>query len=239
LFRLVGIGAIASYVVYLYFTYFNSEQFTRYPPEIANSLRRALYFTNIEPDSKQAFKYYKRALEQCTELGLDPFSDEVLGIRIQVAAWLEKIGNHANAIEVLAQLVDDCKKWQDKFEQALADGSVPKSGVVLVTVPDTSDDAGDGKEEDGKGREIELENLWHRRTRLLAKAIGASVKIGKLHANEHVREPEESHARLTWAVETALKESARRQKEGEKEVEGPWISQEEIGGALEGKSPIP
>jgi hypothetical protein len=88
---------------------------------------------------------------------------------------------------------------------------------------------------EGEEGEVELENLWRRRTRLLAKAVGASVKLGELHADEHILEPEESQARLSWAVETALKELARRTKEGEKEVEGAWMSREEIGGALEGK----
>ena len=230
----MAIGAVAGYVIYLYFNYFNAEQFTKFPPPIANSLRRALYYTNIKPDSNQALKYYKQALEQCTELGLDPFSDEVLGIRIQVSFWLEKIGNQRNAIFVLSQLVDDCLKWNAKFEQALADGTAPKSGVVPVPARE-DDEPKDGKG-DGEEREVELENLWRRRTRLLVKAIQASVKLGELHADEHIMEPEISQARLSWAVETALKELARRTAEGEKEVEGPWMSKEELGGALEGKT---
>jgi hypothetical protein len=79
------------------------------------------------------------------------------------------------------------------------------------------------------------ENLWRKRARLLAKVVGTNVKLGELNADEHVMRPEESQKRLTWAVETALKELKRRHDEGVKEHEGPWMSAAEIGGALECK----
>lgn len=86
--RLVGSAGVIGYVVYMYFTYYYAEQFTKYPPAIAKSLRRALYYSNYQEDQKLALKYYKLAIEQCNEHGLDPFSDEVVGIKIQLAAWL-------------------------------------------------------------------------------------------------------------------------------------------------------
>ncbi|PKS07574.1 hypothetical protein jhhlp_006178 [Lomentospora prolificans] len=230
-----GISGVVAYTVYLYFNYFNASQFTRFPKPIAKSLRRALYYTNIKPDPKLAQKYYKRALEQCNELGLDPFSDEVLGIRIQTAAWLEGIGNYNGAITVLGGIVNDCLRWVDVMEKSIADGSMPKDGKVPVPKPTpdqqgtTSSDKPSEKPED----EYIPENLWRKRSRLLAKAVGTSVKLGELNADEHVMQSEESQSRLTWAVETALREFKRRSDEGEKEDEGPWMSASEIGGALE------
>ncbi|MBE3042565.1 hypothetical protein IMZ48_08305, partial [Candidatus Bathyarchaeota archaeon] len=106
-----GVTSIAVYTVYLYFAYFQDSQFTRFPTAVAKTLRRALYYTNIKPDNKLAHKYYKRALEQCNDHGLDPFSDDVLGIRIQIAAWLEKIGNFEGALTVLDGIAKDCMRW--------------------------------------------------------------------------------------------------------------------------------
>ena len=82
-----------------------------FPEKVANKLRRALYYTNQDPDPKQALRYYKEALALCEEEGLDPFSDEVIGVKIQIAAFLEGIWNHATAAKILEQLLADCKKW--------------------------------------------------------------------------------------------------------------------------------
>ncbi|GKT68109.1 TPR domain-containing protein [Colletotrichum tofieldiae] len=227
---LTGLAGVSIYIVKLYFDYFMARQFTKYPKPIAKSLRRALYYTNISPDPNLARKYYKQALEQCNELQLDPFSDDVLGIRIQTAAWLEKIGNYQGAITVLDSVLRDCLKWVEWMEKSIADGTVDKSGkppaVEVLSEAQRPTVAEDGEEK-------VAENLWHKRTRLLAKAVGTSTKLGALYSDEHVMEPENAQARLTWAVETALRESGRRHKEGVKKEEGSWMSPEEIGGAME------
>ncbi|KAJ0307080.1 hypothetical protein COL516b_004312 [Colletotrichum fioriniae] len=207
-----------------------ARQFTKYPKPVAKSLRRALYYTNISPDPNLARKYYKQALEQCNELQLDPFSDDVLGIRIQTAAWLEKIENYQGAITVLDSVLRDCLKWVEWMENSIADGTVDKSGKPPAAKP-TSENQRLAVPENGEEKAVE--NLWHKRTRLLAKAVGTSTKLGALYSDEHVMEPENSLARLTWAVETALTESKRRHKEGIKKDEGSWMSPEEIGGAME------
>ncbi|SPN97291.1 uncharacterized protein DNG_00805 [Cephalotrichum gorgonifer] len=232
LIALAGVTGVALYTVYLYFFYFYDTQFTRFPPDVAKSLRRALYYTNIKPDPKLAHKYYMRSLEQCNQNQLDPFSDDVLGIRIQVAAWLEKIGNFDGAITVLNGIAKDCLRWVETMEKGIAEGTVPLSGKIPVPKPDPAEQRA-GEAPGAQGEEILPENLWRKRTRLLTKAVGTNVKLGELNASEYVMEPEESQARLTWAVETALKELKRRHDEGVKEDEGPWMSAAEIGGALE------
>ncbi|RWA07756.1 hypothetical protein EKO27_g7353 [Xylaria grammica] len=226
---LCACGAVSVYALFAYFNYFQSEQFTRFPPEIAKSLRRALYYTNYAPDPKLALKYYRLALEQCAAAKLDPFSDEVLGVRIQLAAWLEKIGNFQNSIEVLEVLLQDCKKWVEVMEKSVRDGLVDKSGRLIgaaVTQPNTA------KEGDESSVQ-ELENLWAKRTRVLGKSVGISVKLGELYADDHVLQGDVAGEHLVWAVETVLKELQRRQVEGVKEGEGDWMTPEQIGGALE------
>ncbi|KAI1364917.1 TPR domain-containing protein [Xylaria arbuscula] len=219
---------VAVYVVYAYFNYFQSQQFTRFPPEIAKSLRRALYYTNYSPDPKLALKYYTLALEQCTAAGLDPFSDEVIGVRIQLAAWLEKIGKYQNSIEVLEALLRDCKKWVEKMEQSVQEGLVDKSGRLIgAAAPKPEAPKGDD------GDVEQPENLWAKRTRVLGRSVGISVKLGELYADEHVLQGDSAGEHLVWSVETVLKELQRRQVEGVKEGEGDWMSPEQIGGALE------
>ncbi|KAI1211792.1 uncharacterized protein F4807DRAFT_402894 [Annulohypoxylon truncatum] len=219
------------YVVYAYFNYFQSEQFTRFPPEIAKSLRRALYYSNYSPDPKLALKYYRLALEQCTQAGLDPFSDEVMGLRIQLAAWFEKIGSYNNSINVLESLLQDSKQWVEVMEKSVRDGLIDSSGKLAgATKQQPSIREGDSDPE----TPTEFENMWARRTRILGKSVGISVKLGELYSDEHVRQGGSAGEHLIWAVETVLKELQRRQAEGVKEGEGDWMTPEQIGGALEG-----
>ena len=216
------------YAVRLYYTYFYHEQFTRYPAPIAKSLRRALYYSNYSPDPQRALKYYRMALEQCEECRLDPFSDDVMGIKIQLAAWLEKIGNYENATKVLEALLADCKRWVEVMEKSVKDGTAPR--IVSPPPPhDVSPQALAQSDEQTPAPET----IWGKRTRVLGKAIGIGIKLGELYADEHVLENEKAHERLIWAVETALGELRRRSTEGLKEGEGDWMSSEAIGGSLE------
>lgn len=127
---------------------------------------------------------------------MDPFSDEIMGVKIQVAAMMEKIPNIPKAIQVLEILRSDCLKWQEQLGH--------------------------------------LERNKEKRTRVLAKTIAMSVKLGELYANPYVYDPAMAEERLTWAVEIALRESQRRQCDNVRdEDEGPWLSNDEMGAALE------
>ncbi|TWU79123.1 hypothetical protein ED733_008782 [Metarhizium rileyi] len=236
----ISVIAIRSYIV----SFYNSE-FSRYPEPVANTLRRAIYYTNYKPDPEMALKYYKKAMQQVKEVGLDPFSDEVLGIRIQVSFWLQKINSYKGSIDVLESVLQDCKNWVDVMEQSVADGKVNEAGRYMYqpteTQPATSKtitpappaanvtETGKG----GNGPEPEIETLWRKRQRLLAKAIGTAVKLGEMYAEEHVLEPDKSHDHLIWAVETSLKEFKRRKAEGIKPGEHEWLSPAELGGMME------
>ncbi|KAH8129655.1 hypothetical protein ACSS6W_006473 [Trichoderma asperelloides] len=219
-------------------TFYNS-QFSRYPEPVANTLRRAIYYTNYKPDPELALRYYKKAMEQCTEIGLDPFSDEVLGIRIQVAFWLEKINSHKAAIDVLESVLGDCRKWVDVMEQSVKDGKVNDQGRYVgeaqqqVAAANTTSDDKPKEEADEAAPAEPIETLWRKRERLLLKAISTSVKLGELYADEHVLNPDQSHTHLVWAVETSLKEFRRRRTEGPKPGEEKWLSPEELGGSME------
>jgi hypothetical protein len=159
-------------------------------------MRKALYYTNISLEPRNAVKYYREALRVADEIGMDPFSDEIIGVKIQLAELMERIQQYQKAIAVLEIVKADNIKWTE----------------VLGNKP-----GNEGK-----------------RTRVLQKTIGISVKLGELYSNEYVKESEKAEESLVWAVETVLKEQQRRQIEGTKEGEGEWMSPEEIGGSLEG-----
>ncbi|KAI5203551.1 hypothetical protein E4T38_05169 [Aureobasidium subglaciale] len=110
---LAGSAGIA-YANYLYSTYIIAS-FHNYPEPVAQKLRRAIYYTNIDLDPKNALKYYKQGLEIANELGMDPFSNEIIGVKIQVSALMEKIQNYPKAIQVLEILRNDCLAWEEKF----------------------------------------------------------------------------------------------------------------------------
>lgn len=230
---------VIGYVVRIYFTYFNSRQFTRYPPDVAKYLRKALYFSNYQPDPKRALKNYRLALEKCDELGLDPFSEDVLGIRIQLASWLEQIQSYDAAIKVLEILLADCRRWVDLMEQGEKEKKAGKvvtgSGDLKPRLPPPILTGKSAKEAEEKGVDMSADNetVWGRRSRILRKAIGVSVKLGELYADEHVLNSDKAHERLVWSVDTALAEFQRRATAGTKDGEGEWMSPVEMGAALE------
>lgn len=119
---------------------------------------------------------------------MDPLSDEVTGIKIELAGVLEKNGGVEKTVEILEHVLDE---------------------VVA------------GGKERGGGE----------RTRLLKRGVGVGLKLGALYVEMGKRgEAEEA---LVWAVETVLRERGRREKEGVEEGEGEWLSDEEVGMALE------
>ena len=172
--------------------------FKAFPEPVAAKLRRALYYTNIDIQPKNAVKYYRQALAVASELEMDPFSDEILGVKIQLSALFEKTHMYQKAIDVLEIVRSDCLRWLEEI------GSQ------------------DGKE--------------GQRTKVLGKTIGISVRLGEYYANEQIRDQETAEERLVWAVTAVLREQKRREDEGVKEGEGEWMSNEEIGGALEGQT---
>lgn len=240
---LAASALVVMYVVYIYFDYFYSRQFTRYPPTVAKWLRRALYFSRYSPDPKRALQNYKLALEECDRLRLDPFSDDVLGIRIQLASWLESVQNYDGAIKVLELLLEDCKKWVSLMEK-----TVKEAGPELLKAGDdaaltarlprplvngwlgTKREATPANEENPVE---DMETIWGRRSRIMRKSIGISMKLGELYSDEHVLKADLAHERLEWAVETALTEFRRRSTEGVKKNEGEWMTPKEMGASLE------
>ena len=175
---------------------------------------------------------------------MDPASDEVLGIRIMVAFWMEKNDHFPQSAEVLESVRRECLEWVDAIDQQVKDGKVGEDGRLkpearpVIQPPTLPDNAEVGpkveseKQEDQE-EEKEEETLWHRRERLLKKAVSTSVKLGELYADPHVLDPDNSHRHLVWSVETTLKEFRRRREEGPKPGEEQWLTPTEVGATME------
>ena len=195
---LLGLGFVA------YTTYYvrvQSSEFQAYPEPVAKYLRRALYYTyDRSLDPKKALHNYQQAILVAEDMNLDPFSDEMLGVKFQVAALFEKLGLIEKAIDVLEQVRSDCLKWNELF------GDKPQN--------------------------------QEKRTKLLAKAVQLSTKLGEYYSHEQIRDQGAAEAKLVWAVTTLLKEQRRREEAGLKpEDQGGWISTDQTGAALEGTTP--
>ncbi|KAM3425000.1 hypothetical protein BST61_g6970 [Cercospora zeina] len=193
-FILAGAGSVV-YANYVYQSYILAA-FHKYPEPVAKKLRRALYYTNVDLQPKEALKYYKQALREAEEIQMDPFSNEIIGVKIQVAKLLEDIQQWPKAIEVLERTRSDNLEWLKQF--------------------------GD------------IEHNKQKRTSVLAKTVGISVKLGELYGHPAIYDRDAAQETLVWAVETVLKEQQRRVDNRVKDdEEGGWMSNDQIGAALE------
>jgi hypothetical protein len=98
------------YSNYIYHNYIIGA-FHKFPEPVAKQLRKALFYTNYNLQPKDALRYYREALRVADEVGMDPFSDEIIGVKIQVAAMMEKIEQYQKAIDVLEIVRSDNLKW--------------------------------------------------------------------------------------------------------------------------------
>jgi hypothetical protein len=188
-------------VVYIPWYYKNViiKPYHNFPEPVAKKLRKALFYSRGKwLDIREANKYFRQALAAAEEEGMDPFSDEIMGVKYTIAALFEDAGYYSLAVDVLEIMRSDCTKWVDEFS--------------------------DRHWNDGD------------RSRVKKNLVQINLKLGQLYDVKYVNEPENGGKRLTEAVESALREKQRRDKEGLKPGEGEWLTSDEMGGALEGES---
>lgn len=75
-----------------------------------------------------------------------------------------------------------------------------------------------------------------KRSRVLARTIQASAKLGELYSMDDVYDLEAAEEKLMYSVTTVMKEQKRRAEEGVKEGEVPWLNEQETGSSLEGET---
>jgi tetratricopeptide (TPR) repeat protein len=101
------------YVNYVYFI--QVMAFHTFPEPVAKELRKAIYYDKGHgQDPKKAYKYYKEALMVATDLRMNPFSDEFMGMRIRMAEFLEQHEQYEQAIYVLEMERGFCYEFMEK-----------------------------------------------------------------------------------------------------------------------------
>ncbi|KAL8739748.1 MAG: hypothetical protein Q9190_007480, partial [Brigantiaea leucoxantha] len=194
------------YVNYVYQSYIIGE-FKAYPEPVAMKLRRAVYYTLYDLKPERALEYYSQALQLSRELGMDQFGDPILGVKIQIAKLLQDTRQTRGATELLEQVLEDCLE----FVRRVDTGELP------------------GKEDSDGGKSRRAD-----RTRVLGKTVGIGVRLGELYAKDDMQEFENAEEKLVGAVTTVMREKQRREAEGVTDAdEGAWMSDDELGGALE------
>jgi tetratricopeptide (TPR) repeat protein len=191
-------GLAGMCLIYLPWYYKNViiKPYHNFPEPVAKKLRKALFYSRGKwLDIREANKYFRQALATADELGMDPFSDEIMGVKYTIAALFEDAGYYSLATDVLEIMRADTQKWMDEFSH----------------------------------------KHWNdgNRSRVLKNLVQINLKLGQLYDIKYVNEPENGGKRLVEAVETALAESQRRDKNGLYNGEGDFLTNEELGGALE------
>ena len=174
------------------------KPYHNFPEPVAKKLRKALFYSRGKwLDIREANKHFRQALALADEMGMDPFSDEIMGVKYTIAQLFEDAGYYSLAIDVLEIMRNDCQRWVDEFS----------------------------------------DRHWTtgNRSRVKKNMVQINLKLGQLYDVRYVNEPENGEKRLVEAVESALKELQRREKDGVKDGEGPWLSNDEMGGTLEGR----
>ncbi|CAL5874521.1 uncharacterized protein PFLUO_LOCUS8817 [Penicillium psychrofluorescens] len=211
IFSVVGGVATFAYISYVELTQV-APQYTKFPPPVADALRTGVYYTEINLNAPKALKAYKAALRMALEMGMHPFSDEVMGIKLQVAMMLEKAGLMKPAIEVLERTKTEALEWVEGLERETAAPDPLKKEDKSTPSNVQIDDAAlqDAEKDLKETREFEA----RQRTKTLQKVIGIEMKLAELYSSDHIQEDQKAEAAQVAAVEMCLKEMHRRQKLG-------------------------
>lgn len=87
------------------------REFSVYPERVGLKIRRAMYYTDVEPDAAQAFKAHNQGLAMAQAEGMDSLGDEVLGQKAEFARCLEKFNRPDEAIRLLDEAKRATLKW--------------------------------------------------------------------------------------------------------------------------------
>lgn len=226
-----GATAIFAYISYIELTRVG-PQYHKFPPPVAESLRTAVYYTEVDLNPAKALKAYKEALRKAVELGMHPFSDEVVGIHLQVSMMLEKAGLAKPAIQVLERTKTECLKWVEEGRKK-KDAQRPEAEAVTESIQIDDPDALVMHQ---KMKELD-EYEDRQRDKVLKKVVGIHMKLAELYASDYIQDEKKAEGYQEAAVELCLKELRRRQELGlpvgsASQDSTAWLNLSEIATAL-------
>jgi tetratricopeptide (TPR) repeat protein len=225
LISIIAAGALSTYIVSVFYVRATQvdEKVNRFPPPVAKELRRALYFTEINLEPQKALEHYRVALQIAMDMDMHPWSDEVLGIKLQMADMLIKAGYHQKAAEFLGRLAQQGFEWvlktRDRYILTLPKGkAVIDPNLKEIVQPD----------EETKNYELALAD------RTLKKIIGTFLLLGELYEDEHIKDPAKAFSTRRAALGMLTEEIENRRRRGLPPLATPeegdnWMTAEEVG----------
>ncbi|KAF7713932.1 Uncharacterized protein PECH_002257 [Penicillium ucsense] len=243
IFSVVGGIAVFAYVSYVEVTRVQ-PQYHKFPPPVTEKLRTAVYYTEISLNPPKALSAYKEALKIGVEMGMHPFSDEILGIKLQVAMMLEKSGLVKPAVEVLERTKMEALKWIEEGRKSEATASdaktLEKEALKTLNSPPNAPINDEELQATLQQMRETQEFETRQRDRALKKVIGIEMKLAELYASDYMQDEKKAEEAQVAAVELSLKELNRRQKLGLPIGGGTsddgnsesWLSMTEIATAL-------
>lgn len=225
LFPLAIVSAVGAILTFAYISYVEvtqvQPQYHNFPPPVTKALRTAVYYTEMDLNPAKALKSYKEALRLAVELGMHPFSDEVLGIKLQVAMMLEKAGLAKPAVDVLERTKAETLKWieEGRVAEARGLGAAVKRENLPVQVNAAPESVqvneGSGPVQEAAQEMREMQAFEARqRDKALKKVVGMQMKLAELYGSDYIQEDKKAEEAQVAAVELCLKEMHRRQRLG-------------------------
>ncbi|ORY07649.1 hypothetical protein BCR34DRAFT_570465 [Clohesyomyces aquaticus] len=112
---IVILSGLAASIPY-YNEHYIIRPFHNYPEPVAKKLRRAVFYSQGRYlDLGEANRYFRQALQIANELGMDPFSPEILGVKLAISSVFEQAGHFSLAVDVLEVMRADCLRFIDEF----------------------------------------------------------------------------------------------------------------------------
>ncbi|KAL1974870.1 hypothetical protein VTN31DRAFT_5074 [Thermomyces dupontii] len=139
---------------------------THYPPKVADALRKALYYTEVNLQPQKALQYYREALALCKEEGLPAYSDEVIGIKLKVVDMFVNAGLYKPAVNALDRTIQETTKFING-QSELQTKSL-KELLTLEDIPVEDRNTLDFQEANKEALEFRMKQ----RPRLVKKVIG-------------------------------------------------------------------
>ncbi|KAL7267407.1 hypothetical protein RUND412_010012 [Rhizina undulata] len=109
---IITITAVGT-AVYKYYD-FVQRTMHNFPSSVSKELRRALYYKYAD-NAQDTIRHLQAALKAAAAEGMDPLSDEVTGIKIELAGVLEKFQRADKTIEVLEHVLKQVLEGKEKY----------------------------------------------------------------------------------------------------------------------------
>ena len=208
---LTSIGSLSVLGLLAYDQYTRADPLpSEWPAPVEQQLRLALNFVHKQPNPNRAAEFFGRALEAANQCGMDPFSKEVLGIRIRLAEMFEHFHKVKASIEVTDGIVKDCEERLTQLSRETVQRAL----------------------------EVGKEQPQEQQTAILRTIIGIKVHTAQLYMSEYLQDPSSAKKTLSDAIGLLLRHTQDPQTSGFNEHNAAGLSLDEIAAILNDMSDI-